>query len=281
MAVAHAARRRRLLVVGLGAALLVPLSTGPAGAQVPASAERRGRTRGYSRRRQAGPRLRRPHPGNRSAEGHRAQALTWIKPAHGAAVRVPTDQVGHLPAGATVSLTLGGAVTDAASSQGRTPGRPEGAGLLRGGARDDPRPGGDVHDRHARGQRGHRREGAPGRRSEHGPERPHPGHDGLDHGEHADQPAERRGLHLLAGPDPGRGDAERRPELAGDSLGHLRLRLRRPGVHVRGHQDAVGLAVWRGQAPDDVHRQRPRPSSARTASERSRRRTTAWATVRT
>src|ERR1700712_2605018 len=37
MPIALRVRRRRLLVVGLGAALLVPLSVGPAGAQTPAA----------------------------------------------------------------------------------------------------------------------------------------------------------------------------------------------------------------------------------------------------
>ena len=117
MAVAHAARRRRLLVVGLGAALLVPLSTGPAGAQVPAAPSGAAAPAGTAVVGKLVRAFADPTRATAQRKGHRAQALTWIKPAHGAAVRVPTDQVGHLPAGATVRLTLGGTVTDAASSQ--------------------------------------------------------------------------------------------------------------------------------------------------------------------
>jgi hypothetical protein len=47
-----------------------------------------------------------------------AGTLSWIEPASGAAVRVPTSQVAHLQVGATVKVTLGAKVADGASGAG-------------------------------------------------------------------------------------------------------------------------------------------------------------------
>src|SRR4051812_12986163 len=44
--------------------------------------------------------------------------LTWVEPAHGAAVRVSTEDVAGLPVGATVAVTLGGQVADSADDDG-------------------------------------------------------------------------------------------------------------------------------------------------------------------
>lgn len=106
--------RRRLLVVGLGAALFAPFSMGAAGAQTPApsSPAAGAAVVGKVVRAFSDPTL-----AHAQRKGKRAQALTWIQPAHGAAVRVPTDQAAQLPIGATVKVTVGGAVTDAASTQ--------------------------------------------------------------------------------------------------------------------------------------------------------------------
>jgi hypothetical protein len=110
-------RRRRLLVVGLGAALLVPLSVGPAGAQTPATpgstlSAAGGTVVGKVVRAVADPRRADARKGAQATK-----ALTWIEPAHGAAVRVPTEQVAHLQIGATVKVTVGSKVTDAATDQ--------------------------------------------------------------------------------------------------------------------------------------------------------------------
>ena len=59
--------------------------------------------------------------GTAHAEGVAAQ-LSWVQTPEGP-VRVPTEQVGAVPAGATVSLTLGGAVTDEAAELGHDPAR--------------------------------------------------------------------------------------------------------------------------------------------------------------
>ncbi|MGY2076926.1 reprolysin-like metallopeptidase [Blastococcus sp. SYSU DS0828] len=61
-------------------------------------------------------------------EGHHAGGaddgtrLSWVATAQGA-VRVPADQVAGVPAGATVALTVGGAVEDQASADGHEPAR--------------------------------------------------------------------------------------------------------------------------------------------------------------
>ena len=49
-------------------------------------------------------------------DGERSRVLSWITPARGVPVRVPTDQVQHLPVGSTVKVAMGGAVSDGASS---------------------------------------------------------------------------------------------------------------------------------------------------------------------
>ena len=56
------------------------------------------------------------HPGSGHAEDD-ATRLSWVATADGA-VRVPADQVADVPAGATVELTVGEAVEDAASGDG-------------------------------------------------------------------------------------------------------------------------------------------------------------------
>jgi hypothetical protein len=107
-------RRRRLLVVGLGAALLVPLSMGPAGAQTPATAS--GSAAPAAGTAVVGKLVRAVADPRMSAvrkDAPRTKPLAWIEPAHGPAVRVPSDQVAHLPLGATVKVTLGATVTDA------------------------------------------------------------------------------------------------------------------------------------------------------------------------
>ena len=109
--------RPRLFVVGLGAALLVPLSVGPAGAQAPAGSPlpAGGTVVGKLVRAYADPSRARAE---RDGEG--AQELSWIEPAQGVPVRVPTDQVAHLPLGATVKATVGAEVRDAATTESGT-----------------------------------------------------------------------------------------------------------------------------------------------------------------
>ena len=54
--------------------------------------------------------------------------LSWIEPASGAAVRVPTSQVTHLQVGATVKVTLGAKVAEQRRRHDLA--RPPGAGRL-------------------------------------------------------------------------------------------------------------------------------------------------------
>jgi hypothetical protein len=119
------AGRRRLLVVGLGAALLVPLSIGPAGAQAPAGPA--GTALSAAGGTVVGRLVRASADVTRataSRTGERSKLLSWIEPANGAPVRVPTDQVDRLPVGAKVRVTVGGAVTDAAAAAaGQQPAR--------------------------------------------------------------------------------------------------------------------------------------------------------------
>ena len=61
-----------------------------------------------------------PHPPH--ADGAESSTLlSYIKPALGDAVRVPTDDVEDVPLGATVSVTVGGTVRDQASADGLEP----------------------------------------------------------------------------------------------------------------------------------------------------------------
>jgi len=61
--------------------------------------------------------------------GHGAeQPLTWVETADGKSVRIPTEDAAGLTAGATVEVTVGGAVSDPAAAQGLEPARE----LLRG-----------------------------------------------------------------------------------------------------------------------------------------------------
>ncbi|MGY1821296.1 reprolysin-like metallopeptidase [Geodermatophilus sp. SYSU D00079] len=57
--------------------------------------------------------------------GHEADhaPLTWVEGADGAAVRIPTDAAAGLPVGATVEVTVGERLTDAAAEQGLQPAR--------------------------------------------------------------------------------------------------------------------------------------------------------------
>lgn len=106
--------RSRLLVVGLGAALLVPLSIAPAGAEAPAAGVAVVGTvvQAYAD----------PH----TALGRRhgtAGPLTWIEPASGPAVRVAADPARPLPRGATVKARIGAATPDGAGETGLQPAR--------------------------------------------------------------------------------------------------------------------------------------------------------------
>src|SRR5215207_1650431 len=56
--------------------------------------------------------------------GHGAeQPITWVETAEGESVRIPTEDAAGLPAGATVEVTVGGAVSDPAAAQGLEPAR--------------------------------------------------------------------------------------------------------------------------------------------------------------
>jgi hypothetical protein len=117
------ARRRRLLVVGLGAALLVPLSMSPAGAQAPAPSGSATPAAGATVvgklvRAIADPRTADLRKGAIRQGARSAQTLSWIEPASGAPVRVPTSQVAHLKVGATVKVTLGATVPDTTTGSG-------------------------------------------------------------------------------------------------------------------------------------------------------------------
>jgi hypothetical protein len=111
VSVAPRYRRLRLTLIGVGAIALLPLGLSPAVAQDPASTATDtvvGKlVKAYA------------DPSNPSL-AHRAgtaKAMSWIEPAKGDAVRVPTDQVEKLPLGATVKVSVGGEVTDAATEE--------------------------------------------------------------------------------------------------------------------------------------------------------------------
>ncbi|MGY1682859.1 reprolysin-like metallopeptidase [Geodermatophilus sp. SYSU D01176] len=57
------------------------------------------------------------------AEEHAEAPLTWVESATGEAVRVPTEAVAGIGVGATVEVTVGGAVPDAAGQDGLEPAR--------------------------------------------------------------------------------------------------------------------------------------------------------------
>jgi hypothetical protein len=63
--------------------------------------------------------------GHAPAAGQQADhaPLTWIEGADGEAVRIPTEAAAGLPVGATVEVTVGDQVTDAAAEQGIEPAR--------------------------------------------------------------------------------------------------------------------------------------------------------------
>ncbi|MGY1634789.1 zinc-dependent metalloprotease family protein, partial [Geodermatophilus sp. SYSU D01186] len=60
------------------------------------------------------------HTAGASDEG---TLLSWVRTAPGEAVRVPTEDVEDVPAGATIEVTLGGLVRDEASAEGLAPAR--------------------------------------------------------------------------------------------------------------------------------------------------------------
>ncbi|WNV74827.1 hypothetical protein [Geodermatophilus sp. DSM 44513] len=64
-----------------------------------------------------------PAPGDHEDDpgGHEDALLSWIEPDTGAAVRVPTEDVAAVEVGATVEVTLGGSVVDAAVAEGLEP----------------------------------------------------------------------------------------------------------------------------------------------------------------
>lgn len=103
-------RRPRLLVVGLGAALVVPLSMGPAVAQAPAAgATVVGKVvQAYADHRTTGARR----------TGADAPS-TWIEPASGPAVRVSAGPGTRLPLGATVKARIGAAAPAAGAQSAR------------------------------------------------------------------------------------------------------------------------------------------------------------------
>lgn len=113
-------RRPRLFAVGVGAALLIPFSIGPAQAQVPVGSAlpaSGGTVVGKLVQAYADLRMRdaRREPA--------AKPLTWIEPASGPAVRVAGDKITHLPLGATVKVQVGAATPDGAGETGLQPAR--------------------------------------------------------------------------------------------------------------------------------------------------------------
>ena len=113
-------RRSRLIAVGVGAALLVPLSMGPAVAQGPAA----GSTSPAAGGTVVGTLVRSSVDSTRATvrrTGDGSKLLSWIRPAQGVGVRVSTEQVSSLPVGATVKVRVGAVVADPGSSHDGLP----------------------------------------------------------------------------------------------------------------------------------------------------------------
>jgi len=111
--VAHRSSRLRLTLVGSAtAALLLPLSVTSASAQTPAAVPSGTTVTGQLVQAYAD-----PHTRPAAKRSQPDKPLSWIEPAHGTAVRVPTDQVADLPLGATVAVKVGAQVTDAATTE--------------------------------------------------------------------------------------------------------------------------------------------------------------------
>lgn len=61
-----------------------------------------------------------PRQADSARGGEAGHELSWIEPDRGAPVRVPTEQVANLPLGATVKVTVGAEMRDAATAQSGT-----------------------------------------------------------------------------------------------------------------------------------------------------------------
>ena len=57
------------------------------------------------------------HP-TAAAAGVAPGLISWIDPAHGRPVRVPTEDVAHIEVGATVAVVVGGTVADGSAVTG-------------------------------------------------------------------------------------------------------------------------------------------------------------------
>lgn len=82
-------------------------------------------------------------PGNaaQAVDSGRDGPLSWIDTGHGESIRVPTDDVAHVPVGSTVEVTIGGQVHDAAAADGMDPARKVlAAEVVRAGATGQPAP---------------------------------------------------------------------------------------------------------------------------------------------
>ena len=109
------ARRLRVpcLSVMTTAFLVGPLALAPAGAHTPEEAAGADTVVGEVVQAWAEPRTEAA-----SRDELHAGPLTWIEPGSGDAVRVPTDQAGDLPLGATVEVAVGNEIVDEASTEG-------------------------------------------------------------------------------------------------------------------------------------------------------------------